>query len=168
MIDENAEIYHLRIQRVRCRACNASHCQLYDFLVPYRRLSLRALEEAARAYIQSPNTYLDAGTHAVDGPSAVFNAVKRVLQNLPSTWQKLMRILIAAGFEVAMLAKEVLSPNSNKCKTTNKQKLLDWAAAALELIPDAFEFCSRHGFFLFASGRGCTLLRTHTAECKLF
>lgn len=167
-VDEECVTYRLAIQRVRCRECNASHSQLYDFLVPYRRLGAVAVKAAVRGYIEEPNTYLSAQTDVVGDCSAVYTAVALFLERLPVAWMYVMQVLVAAGFQVPDLLRQVKCPNSGRAQIAGKAERLDWAASVLALVPELFEVCAREGITLLASGRGCGLLRTHKTECKLF
>lgn len=167
-MDEERVVHHLDIQRVRCRECNASHSQRYDFLVPYRRVGATPLEAAVRGYIEEPNTYLSAETDAVGDCSAVYTAVATFLEQLPVVWMSVMQVLVAAGFGVPELLRQVMCPNSSRARIAGKAERLDWAASVLALVPELFEVCAREGIFLLASGRGCGLLRTHRTECELF
>lgn len=168
MIDERGDRFDLNIQRVRCRACNSSHSQLYDFLVPYRRISFGALRAVTEDYVLNPTTYLDAVGGGVGEPATVFSAVERVLENLDELWMFLMQTLIAKGFRAAMLEQQRECPNGMKSKKVDKKRMLDWAATMFELVPNALEICSRYGLSIFGSRRGCELKRTHSSECKLF
>ncbi len=158
----------LKIQRLRCRECGGSHSQSYEFVVPYRRLSQRALEGPVRAYLEDRTTYLGSLNEAVNDPATVFSTVERVLKNLPVAWMKLMTMLIAAGGEVKTVVNVQGCPNSSRCRQSEKKMQLDWAANVLWLFPELFEICSRHGISLFGSRRGCELLRAHRVECGLF
>lgn len=168
MVDEYGQVDRIRIQRVRCRECHASHALLYDFLIPYRKYSVKALEAAVRGYVAQPNSYLGALTAVVNESATLFGAVRSVLCHLPLIWMHLLRRAIAAGAAPARFSVSGSCPNSYKCRNEKKRERLDWATQALELFPDLFERASVEGYPLFASGRGCELLRTHSAECALF
>lgn len=168
VINELDERFSIDIQRVRCRDCNSSHSQLYDFLVPYRRISFAALKHVAEDYILNATTYLDAVGSGVEESASVFSAVERLLENLGEIWMLLMQTLITVGFRATMLGRQKDCPNGIKAKKRDKKRLLDWAATMLELVPNALEICNRYGLAIFGSGRGCTLKRTHSTECKLF
>jgi len=158
----------LSIQRLRCRSCNGSHCQLFDFLVPYRQVTFDALNSVAKQYITTRTTYLDAVNEAVSEPAAAFLAVERVLVRLNQIWMCLMQILIGRGFAMKDMPAKTISPNGFRSRKTGKQALLDWAAAMLEVAPNALEICNRYGFSVFRGDRGCELKRTHSPECGLF
>lgn len=168
MIDESGQTHILDIQRVRCRSCNASHALLYDFLVPYRRYDLKALKKAVDGYIAEPNSYLEALTGVVGDAATLFKAVEYMLFHLPFVWMHLMRMAIGMGIPIEEIARNGVCPNSFKCKKVGKKEQLDWAARLRELIPNVFEIASKEGYPMFSSGRGCELLRTHSAECALF
>lgn len=168
MIDVRGEKRRLYIQRVRCRGCNAAHSQLYDFLIPYRQVEAKALEEAVRGYVQQPTSYLDGVTEAVKEPAQLFDAVKRFLERLALIWVSVAQMLIAAGVTVKELTEKWRCPNSGKSRVLGKRELLDWAAGVFSLVPSVNVICARLGISVFESGRGCGLLRTHRAECKPF
>lgn len=168
MIAEDGAEFVLPIQRVRCRSCNGSHCQLFDFFVPYRQAMFSALNSVVKRYITNPTTYLDAVEEAVAEPAEVFLAVERVLENLNEIWMFLMRILIAGGFTAEVRSAKTTCPNGFRSKKAGKQALLDWAAAMFEVAPNALEICNRYGLSIFAGDRGCKLKRTHSLECRLF
>lgn len=171
MIDESGTEYAIRIQRVRCNHCKKkrTHSLLYDFLVPYCKYSVKALERPVAEYVLEPDTtYLGALNDAVSEAATLFRVVRAMLDHLPQVWMHMMQMLIAAGYSPDEILAEDLSPNSSKCKGEEKKKRLDWAAQLLKLIPDAFEVAALEGYPIFASGRGCRLLRAHSAECMLF
>lgn len=168
MINEHEELFSLRIQRVRCRACNSAHSQLYDFLVPYRRISFAALKDVVQDYVLNPTTYLDAAGSGIEEPATVFCAVERLLKNLSEIWMFLMQMLIKSGFRAPMMARRRDCPNGIKARKKDKKRLLDWAAAMFDLVPDALEICNGYGLAVFGSDRGCALKRAHSTECKLF
>jgi hypothetical protein len=167
MVDEYGLLHRIRIQRVRCRECHGSHALLYDFLIPYRKYSVKALEAAVRGYVAQPSSYLEALTAVVNESATLFGAVRSVLCHLPLIWMHLQRQAIAAG-AAARFSVSGGCPNSYKCRDEKKRDKLDWLTQVLELFPDLFERASAEGYPLFASGRGCELLRTHSAECALF
>lgn len=171
MVDESGAEYAIDIQRVRCEGdCKRkrTHSLLYDFLIPYCQFTVKALEEPVVKYVQEPNTYLEALNEVVSESATLFRAIEMVLQHLPEFWMYLMRQLVLEGYTAAELAVEGASPNSSKCRKAEKKERLDWAAQLLKLVPNVFAEASRHGYPLFASGRGCRLLRTQSRECKLF
>lgn len=141
---------------------------LYEFLVPYRRYSLAALEKAVLTYIQKPESYLSALTGAVGDPATLFSAVRCFLLHLPVLWMHLMRNGMDTALTVSAIRQEVRSPNGRKCRSEEKRRRMNWAAKALRLSPDLFTVGSRAGYPVFSNGRGCPLLRTHTSECLLF
>jgi hypothetical protein len=126
------------------------------------------VEQAVSKYVLEPSTYLNGLTEVVSDTAMLFRLVKMFLLHLPEFWMNLMQMLIAAGYSAEILAQEIHCPNSSKCKTVVKQKRLDWAAQLLKLVPGVFTEASRLGYPLFASGRGCKLLRTHSRECAPF
>lgn len=168
MIDASNELSEIEIQRLRCRCCNASHSLLYDFLIPYRKYSLKALKEGVCAYIEQANSYVTALTEPIKEVSTLFDVVERMLKNLPYVWMRVVMMLIGAGVTVDEIAQSIHSPNSFKCKRDEKRSRMDWAAQVLRLVPGLFEVANREGYPMFAYGRGCKLLRTHSSECKLF
>lgn len=158
----------IKIQRVRCSSCRASHCLLYDFLVPYRRYTLKALVKPFEAYVSNENSYLSALDETVKDTALLFEIVRSVLRQMPLIWMQLMKIALEASFDLTDLRKKRICPNGHKARKQEKRDRLDWAAAMLELFPNALETLAKEGFFPFANGRGCALLRTHSSECQLF
>lgn len=45
------EVYHIRVQRVRCKACGRTHSLLPDFLHPYRHYVVSLLQQVVFLYI---------------------------------------------------------------------------------------------------------------------
>lgn len=167
-VDEAGKKSLVRIQRMRCRGCRAAVTLLYDFLVPYCKYTVSALKGGVVEYLTQPTSYLEALTEPVSEAATLFGAVEKLLSNLPAVWMFLMKKLIESGRPVREIAGEGRCPNSFRCKDDEKRRRLNWAAWLLELVPDAIERASRGGYAVFARGRGCELLRTHTAECALF
>jgi len=141
---------------------------LYDFLIPYRQLTAGAVEGAVRNYLEEPNTYLDGLTEAVAEPSVLFDAVKDFLEKLPIVWMHIVQALIAAGYQVEELTRQRACPNGYRSRIEGKREQLDWAASVCGLVSSVNAVCAARGFSVFGSGRGCGLLRTRRAECKLF
>lgn len=168
MVDELGTAHSLLIQRVRCRECRGSHSLLYDFLVPYRKYCVRATAAVVERYLVEQNSYLGALTATVNEPATLFGAVRNLLCHLPVVWMYLARQAIAAGSTPKDFAGFDGCPNSRKSRNPKKRERLDWASRVLKLFPELFEKASAQGYPLFASGRGCELLRTHSAECALF
>lgn len=168
MVDENGLEQELLIQRLRCRCCNASHSLLYDFLIPYRKYSVEAMARAARRYLEEPNSYLGALTEVVNEPATLFTALESVLRHLPILWMHLVGKAIGAGSNARNFFAQGKCPNSDKCRKITKLERLNWASQMLTMFPDVFERASGEGFWVFASGRGCELLRTHSSECAVF
>ena len=164
---ETGEIYSIKIQRVRCRACDGSHALLYDFLIPYRLPTVQAMSCVISAYLQEANTYLHVLNEAVTEVASAFGALESALKHLPMAYMFLMQLLVA-GEMPREIARHFSCPNSHKASKEGKAEKLDWLAALVKMRPDIFEILNRHGFAMFASGRGCGLLRTHRTECPLF
>ena len=143
VIDEEGAKFLLAIQRVRCRSCNGSHSLLFDFLVPYRRPTFAALKAVVETYLTTQTTYLDAVGESVGEPGTVFSLVEQVLGRLNQLWMCLMQILIPSGFKPAVIQATVTCPNGSRSRKKGKNALLDWAAAILDLAPNAFELCNR-------------------------
>lgn len=167
MVDEDAELHRIKIQRVRCRACNSSHSLLYDFLIPYRRISLHAMRSVVEKYLLQQSTYLHILTDAVRESATAFGGLENALAHLPIAYMALMQLMIA-GEKPREIARLFSCPNSWKAKKEKKAKRLDWLAQTLKIEPDMFQILSSNGLGIFASGRGCGLLGTHRAECPLF
>lgn len=165
---ETGEKQRVKIQRVRCRACNASHSLLYDWLIPHRKYTLGALKAVVVKYIQEENSYLDTLTGAVNETATAFYALEWLLSQLPTMWMFLMRMAISRGLGVKEIRKEGSCPNSFKCRKAGKKAKLDWVARLLELVPEMFEIGRGCGYAVMGSNRGCALLRTHLSECALF
>jgi hypothetical protein len=104
----------------------------------------------------------------VKDSAMLFELIKTVLGRLPVAWMKLMEQATKAGLDLKEISKKRTCPNSQKARTTKKKEQLDWAAAVLELFPNALELLAKEGFSLFSSGRGCRLLRTQSSDCMLF
>jgi hypothetical protein len=169
VISEQGFLNRVQVQRVRCRGCNASHSLLYDFLIPYRRHSLKALRSAVTMYLEQESSYFEVVSDEVDGAATVFGAVEHMVEHLTVFWMRVMQVLVSSGKAVAEVLRDPqVCPNSFKCKSLKKRAMLDVAATLLKLKPDIFEQANREGYPLFASGRGCALLRTHSTECALF
>lgn len=170
VVDESGTEHEIRIQRLRCENCpgKRTHSLLYDFLIPYCKYTVKSMEQPVVAYVLEPTTYLGALNEVVSETATLFKAVKMMLLHLPEFWMHLMQSLIAAGYSAEMLASDAYSPNSTKCRSEEKQKRLDWSAQLLRLVPNIFAEASRRGYPLFANGRGCKLLRTHSRECAPF
>lgn len=168
VVDEYGFEGTIRIQRLRCRGCNASHSLLYDFLIPYRKYTVRAIGKAARVYLEQPSSYLEALNEVVSESATLFTALESLLRQLPILWMHLLRQAIGAGLGAREFAVLNKCPNSNKCRKSEKQERLDWANQLLTVFPDVLESANAIGFWLFASGRGCELLRTHSPECAVF
>ena len=167
MVDKDAQRHQIKIQRVRCRACNRSHSLLYDFLIPYRQLGLDAMREVVEKYVGEPASYLSVSTDAVTEVATGFGALEYALKHLSVAYMFLMQLLIA-GEMPRGVARHFSCPNSYKTRKEGKKDRLDWLAATMKMCPDMFEILNRSGYQIFASGRGCGLLRTHRAECPLF
>lgn len=169
MVDENGTATDVKIQRARCHVCNAGFSLLYDFLVPHSKFSVKALAEVVENYLEEPNSYLSALTAGVAEAAILFRVIEQVLSNLPSFWMWMSRILIAKGITVDELSKGTSCPNGSKCRKPGKEEKLHWARSVIRLIPSVFELADANGISLFLISKGgCTLQRTHLAECKLF
>jgi len=168
MIDERGLLSRIDIQRVRCRECRASHSLLYDFLVPYKRLTVKALAKAVTTYLRKPSSYMRALDDPINESATLFSAIEILLQNLPLAWMWLTTTLIAMGAKAIDLGGTGRCPNSWKSRKNGKATDLDFAAQVLERFPDLFSQASAAGYPLFAKRGGCRLLRTHSAEWQLF
>jgi len=153
MVDENGTETDVKIQRARCHVCNAGFSLLYDFLVPHSKFSVNALAEAAKNYLEEPNSYLSALTAGVAEAAVLFRVIEQVLSNLPTFWMWLSRVLIAKGVTVDELSKENSCPNGSKCRKPGKEKKLHWARSVIRLVPSAFELAGANGISLFSKSK---------------
>lgn len=168
MVGQDGIKSRVKVQRVRCRSCNRSHALLYDFLIPYRQATARAVETAVRSYLLQENSYLDASDDALPEPSSVFTAVESLVRNMSAVWLQLMQRLMDSDFCIDHLSEETFCPNSWRSRSRAKEGGLDLAAWACKLVPSLHDICIAAGICPFGGRRGCTLLRTHRAECMLF
>jgi hypothetical protein len=130
-------------------------------------MELQAMREVVERYVKEPTTYLGALTDAVTEVATGFSALEYALKHLSLAYMFLMQLLTAGELH-RDFATQFPCPNSYKVQKHGKRERLDWLATTLKKYPDMFEILNRYGYPIFASGRGCGLLRTHRAECPLF
>jgi hypothetical protein len=118
-------------------------------------------------YLFEGSTYLEVLTDTVGEVATAFSGLENALRHLTVAYLALMQLVIAREMP-REIARHFSCPNSFKARKEGKGRNLDWLAATLKIEPNMFEILSSRGYAVFASGRGCGLLRTHRAECPLF
>jgi len=162
MVDEHGTETDVKIQRARCRICNAGFSLLYDFLVPYSKFSVKALATVVENYLEEPNSYLSALAGGVAEAATLFRVIEQLLSNLPAVWMWMSRLLIAQGVSVGELSKGQVCPNGNKCRKPGKEERLHWACAVIRLMPEVFERAGASGISMFSTARKVVRCNGHT------
>ncbi len=163
VIEEDGQNRRIKIGRVRCRDCRASHSLMPENLIPYRKYTVRALLQSVLRFVLGQMTYLDALNEPVNEAATLFVVIENILRHLPIA----ARVLLES---VQGLVEQLRQPAARKYRSRKSQKneRLEWLGELVIAVPNIFEILNRRGYCIFGSGRGCELLRTQTSECKLF
>lgn len=163
LIEEDGKEWRIKIGRVRCRDCRASHSLMPENLIPYKKYTVRALLQSVLKFVLGQMTYLDAVSEPVSEAATLFVVVENILRHLPIA----ARVMLES---VQDLMKQLRQPADRKYRSrkSEKKERLEWLAELVIAVPNIFEILNRRGYCIFGSGRGCELLRTQTSECKLF
>lgn len=163
VIEEDGENRRIKIGRVRCRNCRASHSLMPENLIPYKKYTVRALLQSVLKFVLGQKTYLDAVDEPVNEAATLFVVIENILRHLPIA----ARVLLE---NVQELVERLRQPVARKYRSrkSEKKERLQWLAELVVAVPNIFEFLNRKGYCIFGSGRGCELLRTQSSECKLF